>query len=127
VHRDIDWSGRERPAVRALIERLGRMLPQIVLTNDATAFLGAGWHSAWPLRRHFQALVDSVSLGVRKPDPRAYLAAAAALRLEPAACLFVDDLTVNVRAAREAGLRAERFEGTAVEQSVARIAAIAGG
>ncbi|MDP9241305.1 MAG: HAD-IA family hydrolase [Actinomycetota bacterium] len=126
VHRDIDWAGRERPAVVELLQRLGPRLPQLVLTNDATAFMGAGWRSTWSLRHHFKGLVDSVDLGVRKPDPQAYIAAADALELPKAACLFVDDLTVNVDAARAAGLQAVRFDVRDVPGSIARIEGLAG-
>jgi putative hydrolase of the HAD superfamily len=70
--------------------------------------------------------VDSVELGVRKPDARAYTAAAAAIGLPVARCLFVDDLTVNVLASRAAGMPAERFDVTDVPGSVARIARRAG-
>lgn len=123
VHRDIDWAGRERREVVDLLHRLGERLPQLVLTNDATAFMGAGWRSTWSLRHHFEGLVDSVDLGVRKPDERAYAAAAAALDLPPKDCLFVDDLTVNVEAARAAGLQAVRFDVTDVPGSIERIEA----
>jgi nitrite reductase/ring-hydroxylating ferredoxin subunit/FMN phosphatase YigB (HAD superfamily) len=126
VHRDIDWSGRERREVVGLLERIGQRLPQLVLTNDATAFLGAGWRESWTLRHHFAGLVDSVDLGVRKPAAGAYVAAAAALGLATDQCLFIDDLSVNVVAARSAGMPAERFDVTDVPASLARIAAAAG-
>ncbi|MDQ1669299.1 MAG: putative hydrolase of the superfamily [Actinomycetota bacterium] len=126
VHRDIDWTDRERADVIALLDRLGPHLPQLVLTNDATAFLGAGWRDTWSLRHHFTGLVDSVDLGVRKPEPRAYEAAAAAIGLPMGECLFIDDLTVNVVASRRAGMPAERFDVTDVPGSLARIAAATG-
>ena len=52
----------------------------------------------------------SCRTGVRKPDPRAYLGAAAALDVEPGDCLFVDDRQGNVDAARAVGMDAVRFE-----------------
>lgn len=52
----------------------------------------------------------SCRTGVRKPDPRAYLGAAATLGRSPAACLFVDDRAKNVAAAEAAGMPALRFE-----------------
>jgi HAD superfamily hydrolase (TIGR01509 family) len=126
VHRDIDWTGRERPQVMALLERLGTRLPQLVLTNDASAFLGAGWRQTWPLRGHFAGLVDSVDLGVRKPHPDAYVAASDALGLAVGDCVFIDDLSVNVLASRQAGMPAVRFDVTDVPGSIARIEAAAG-
>lgn len=49
----------------------------------------------------------SAALGMRKPDPAAYLAACSALRSEPRRTLFVDHLFRNVQGAREAGLHAD--------------------
>jgi putative hydrolase of the HAD superfamily len=61
----------------------------------------AGFEPAW-----FDALISSAAIGFRKPDPRAYLAAAGALGLAPADCAFVDDLPENVAAARNLGMHA---------------------
>jgi putative hydrolase of the HAD superfamily len=60
----------------------------------------AGLDPTW-----FSALLCSAAIGVYKPDPAAYLAAAAALGLDPAACAFVDDLPENVAAACATGMR----------------------
>lgn len=53
----------------------------------------------------FSVLLSSATTGFPKPDVRAYLAAAAALDLPPAACAFVDDLAENVEAAQALGMR----------------------
>jgi len=60
----------------------------------------AGLEPAW-----FTALLSSAVIGVRKPDPDAYLAAAAALDLDPSECAFVDNLLVNVEAACALGMQ----------------------
>lgn len=57
------------------------------------------------------AIVNSARLGVAKPDPEAFRAAAELLGLRPAMCIFVDDRVVNVEGARTAGMRAELFTG----------------
>lgn len=69
-------------------------LPSVELTLG-----GVGLAPEW-----FDALLSSAAIGFRKPDPRAYLAAAAALQLPPAECAFVDDLPENVAAARALGM-----------------------
>lgn len=51
----------------------------------------------------FDVLVLGPALGVRKPDPEVFRRTARLLGLEPADCVVVDDLAVNVRGAREAG------------------------
>lgn len=55
----------------------------------------------------------SYELGVRKPDPEAYLAPCRALGIAPADVLFVDDRGSNCDAARGLGLDAIEFEGAA--------------
>lgn len=122
----IDWTGRDRPEVVEAIRRLSRRFRQAMLTNDATTWLGPGWWEEWYLRDCFEAVIDAAVEGIRKPDPRIYLRAAEALRLPPTACLFVDDLTVNVDGARAVGMLGFRFDVTDPRGSVARLLALLG-
>jgi len=52
----------------------------------------------------FDAVVLSGRVGMRKPDPEIYLLAATELEVEPEACVFVDDIPVNVDGARAVGM-----------------------
>jgi putative hydrolase of the HAD superfamily len=52
----------------------------------------------------FDGVVISGEAGIRKPTPRIYELGAEATGLEPAACVFVDDLAVNLTPARELGM-----------------------
>lgn len=117
--RELGWDGRGRPAVVALLGDITSRYRQAVLTNDATKFLGAGWRETWEYAEHFELIVDSLDIGVRKPDAGAFTAAVERLGLPADRVLFVDDLTVNVEGARAAGLQAYRFETTDVAGSVA--------
>ena len=119
--RELGWRGQGRPVVVALLREIPTKFRQAVLTNDATAFLGASWRRDWELRDLFEVIIDSLDIGVRKPDRVSYQAAAAALRLEPARVLFVDDLTVNVVGAQKAGMQAFRFDTTNPAESVAKL------
>jgi HAD superfamily hydrolase (TIGR01509 family) len=58
------------------------------------------------------AVLCSAALGVRKPDPAAYIAACTTLRCAPACTLFVDHLFRNVQGARAAGLLADTAHHT---------------
>ena len=59
------------------------------------------------LGRYFVACVSAHELGFAKPDPRIYLEACRRAGARPAEVLHVgDDLNLDVRAARDAGLRA---------------------
>jgi putative hydrolase of the HAD superfamily len=52
----------------------------------------------------FDAVLESRVLGVRKPDPRFYQQACAALDVEPEESVFLDDLGVNLKPARALGM-----------------------
>jgi putative hydrolase of the HAD superfamily len=126
LRRVIDWEGRDRPEVVEAMRRLAPRFRQAMLTNDATTWLGPGWWREWYLRDCFVAVLDAAEEGLRKPDPEIYLRAARALGLPPGACLFVDDLTVNVRGALRVGMRALRFDVTDPAGSVRRLLATLG-
>ena len=52
----------------------------------------------------FDAVVESSKTGVRKPGPRFYAIACELLGVEPHACVFLDDLGVNLKPARDMGM-----------------------
>jgi putative hydrolase of the HAD superfamily len=53
----------------------------------------------------FELVVDSAFVGMRKPDPEIYALTLERLGLPAEACVFVDDLEVNVDAARQLGMQ----------------------
>jgi epoxide hydrolase-like predicted phosphatase len=57
----------------------------------------------------FESVTLSYVVHAMKPDPRIYRAALASMRLEPEACIYIDDLEENVTAARALGMRAFRY------------------
>jgi putative hydrolase of the HAD superfamily len=59
----------------------------------------------------FEHVVESSKLGLRKPDPRIYRHACALLGVDPGACVYLDDLGVNCKPAREMGMRTIKVEG----------------
>ncbi|MEI8056429.1 MAG: HAD-IA family hydrolase [Actinomycetes bacterium] len=119
--RTIGWEGRARPVVVELLNDIPSRYRQAVLTNDATKFLGAGWRETWELAGYFESIVDSLDIGVRKPDSAAYLATVDLLNVPAHRVLFIDDLTVNIDGAQAAGLQGFRFETTDAEGSVAAL------
>ena len=74
---------------------------------------------------HFDALVEQIvyshEIGFEKPDPRAFEAACSSLKVRPEDCLFIDDVAVNVEAAKAAGMQAHLFEDNA--RTITRIGA----
>jgi putative hydrolase of the HAD superfamily len=53
---------------------------------------------------HFDVIVESSRLGVRKPSPEFYEHACDLLGIEPADAVFLDDLGVNLKPARAMGM-----------------------
>jgi putative hydrolase of the HAD superfamily len=81
------------------------------------------WRSMLPVDEIFEFVVDSGFEGVRKPDHEIYERTVERLGdgFAAADCLFVDDVEVNVAAARELGMTAVHFRDNA--QAIAEIRA----
>lgn len=72
-----------------------------------TALLSNSWGEHYPSELEdglFDAVVISGRVGMRKPEERIYHHVCDLLALEPAECVFVDDLARNVHAAAAAGM-----------------------
>jgi putative hydrolase of the HAD superfamily len=52
----------------------------------------------------FHHVIESSKIGMRKPDPRIYRLMAGALGVVPQACVYLDDLGVNLKPARAMGM-----------------------
>jgi putative hydrolase of the HAD superfamily len=117
--RELGWEGRGRPVVVGVLADIPSRYRQAVLTNDATKFLGEGWRDTWEYAGYFERIVDSLDIGVRKPEVAAYRAAVDLLGVAPERVLFIDDLTANIEGARAAGLQGYRFDTTDPAASVA--------
>src|SRR5258707_2689784 len=68
--------------------------------------------NSWGVRRYprelmaeiFDGIVISGEVGMRKPAPRLYELGAERIGVEPAACVYVDDLEFNLEPARKLGM-----------------------
>jgi putative hydrolase of the HAD superfamily len=109
--REIRWSEQARRETWATVRRIHDAgFKQAILTNDASAWLGERWWETWEAARWFDATIDVATLGVRKPAPEPYMAAAAALGVDPTECLFVDDMPVNCMGAEAVGMASLLFD-----------------
>lgn len=52
----------------------------------------------------FDHVIESAKIGLRKPDPRIYQLMVETLTVDPKNCLYLDDLGVNLKPAREMGM-----------------------
>ncbi|MCK1721656.1 HAD-IA family hydrolase [Bradyrhizobium sp. 141] len=52
----------------------------------------------------FDHVIESAKIGLRKPDPRIYRLMVETLKVDPNKCVYLDDLGVNLKPAREMGM-----------------------
>ena len=82
------------------------------------------WRTKLPVDEIFETVVDSGFVGLRKPDRAIYGLVLERLRLPAGECVFVDDLAVNVEAARELGFAVVHYRDT--EQAIAELDVLLG-
>ncbi len=100
-------SGDVRPEMVALLDRVKDAgYATACLTNNVlgdhpdderAASIGA-------IMMRFDAVVESSKVGVRKPEPRFYEIACELLGVQPAQCVFLDDLGINLKPAAAMGM-----------------------
>jgi len=108
-------NGELRPVMVEALRRCHQRLLTALLTNNfepagrerdrggATGSdVGLGYAPVLPL---FHAVIQSSEVGHRKPDPVFYEIACERLGIEPADAVFLDDLGVNLKPARDMGMR----------------------
>ena len=104
--------------LRTLRERGLRLA---LLTNNVREWEPL-WRAKLPVDELFETVVDSAFVGLRKPDPAIYAIVLERLGLPADACAFVDDVAVNVEAARALGFATVHFRDTA--QAIAELDAL---
>jgi putative hydrolase of the HAD superfamily len=82
------------------------------------------WRPKLPIDDVFETVVDSAFVGLRKPEPEIYALTLERLGLPAQACVFVDDLEINVQAARELGMHGVVHRTTA--QTIAELRRLVG-
>ncbi len=104
-------SGDLRPAVVAAFFACKARFKVGCITNNAPTGKGAGMSSSSDKAKqiaevfaHFDHVIESSKAGVRKPDPRIYQMMCEALGVAPSACVYLDDLGINLKPAREMGM-----------------------
>jgi putative hydrolase of the HAD superfamily len=53
----------------------------------------------------FDHVIESAKIGLRKPDPRIYRMMTERLNIDPNYCIYLDDLGVNLKPARQMGMK----------------------
>ncbi len=96
-------AGEVRPEMVKALDRVREAgLRTACLTNNVAG--GAARPDGAAVMARFDLIVESSKLGVRKPEPAFYALACDQLGVEPEECVFLDDLGINLKPAREMGM-----------------------
>lgn len=116
--------GDVRPAMVEAVRRCGEQLKTGLLTNNVTGMSATVDPEIDGILSLFDAVVESSVVGVRKPDPAFYELACERLAIEPGEAVFLDDLGVNLKPAREMGMTTIKVEDPDV--AIADLEAVVG-
>jgi putative hydrolase of the HAD superfamily len=101
-------AGQIRPQMVEAVRRCKANLKTACLTNNTVSFddfpaeaRATGRDDVIAL---FDVVVESSKTGVRKPERRFYEIACELLEIEPSEAVFLDDLGINLKPAREMGM-----------------------
>lgn len=104
-------SGDIRTAVVEALKTCKSKVKVGCITNNAPVGKGAGMSSdskkaekVSEIMTIFDHVIESSKLGIRKPDPRIYALMCEALDVDPAHCIYLDDLGINLKPARAMGM-----------------------
>jgi putative hydrolase of the HAD superfamily len=95
-------AGEVRPEMVEAVRRCREHCKTALLTNNFVA--PEGGRDLAEVLSLFDVIIESSKVGVRKPDPRFYAMACEALAIEPHEAVFLDDLGINLKPAREMGM-----------------------
>jgi putative hydrolase of the HAD superfamily len=110
------------------LESMVDAVRQIRASELLTGLVSNSWSTAHYdrelLAELFDAVVISAEVHLHKPQPEIYRLAAQRLEVEPAQCLFVDDLKENCDGAEAVGMTAIRHRDPA--ETIARLTELTG-
>ncbi len=114
-------SGDIRPRMVTALDTIKAAGHQIgCITNNVPAGKGAGMsttedkaEAVRAIMARFDHVIESSKAGIRKPDPRIYMMMCTALSVDPAQCIYLDDLGINCKPAAALGMTAIKVTGEA--------------
>jgi putative hydrolase of the HAD superfamily len=101
-------SGDLRPEMVEALRRVAAKFKTGCITNNlpANAIGSLGGRSLYvaEVMALFDHIIESAKIGLRKPDARIYRMMTEALGVDPERCVYLDDLGVNLKPARDMGM-----------------------
>jgi len=124
-------AGAVRPAMVRVLQAVRGHYAVACLTNNSPSGTGAGMsrdpehaRAVQAVMDEFDFLLESSRAGVRKPETAFYEHACARAGVSPASVVFLDDLGVNLKPARQLGMHTIKVQ--APEQAVSELARLLG-
>ena len=121
-------SGDLRPEMVKALKRIKARYKTGCITNNlpANAIGSASGRTLYiaEVMALFDHIIESAKIGLRKPDPRIYRMMIEALGVDPKRCVYLDDLGVNLKPAREMGMTTIKVANAA--QAIAELEAATG-
>ncbi|MGV2981534.1 HAD-IA family hydrolase [Camelimonas sp. ID_303_24] len=98
--------GDIRPEMVEALRRISARMKTGCITNNLVVSATDNPKSVYKadVMALFHEVIESAKLGMRKPDPRIYTMMTDRLDVDPARCVYLDDLGVNLKPARELGM-----------------------
>lgn len=123
-------AGDIRPDMVATLDRLKADGFTIgCITNNVPSGKGTGMamdsekaDAVAAIMERFDHIIESSKVSIRKPDPRIYQMMCDALDVNPAQCIYLDDLGINCKPAATLGMAAIKV--TAEKQALAELGAL---
>ena len=113
-------AGDIRPEMVEALRRCRARLKVGCITNNVSALSGPSMsrtpeHAAavTEIMDLFEIVIESSKIGLRKPDPRIYQMACDQLGVAPANAVYLDDLGINLKPARELGMTTIKVDAPA--------------
>jgi putative hydrolase of the HAD superfamily len=104
-------AGDLRPGAIAALRSLKDRYRLGCITNNVPVGHGAGMagtkekaQAVGEVMAIFDHVIESSKIGIRKPDPRIYQLMCETLGVEPSACIYLDDLGINLKPAKAMGM-----------------------
>lgn len=124
-------AGDIRPPIVNALEVCKQVVKVGCITNNVKSGKGAGMatdgekaKAVAEIMRVFDHVIESSKIGLRKPDPRIYALMCEALDVPPEACVYIDDLGINLKPARAMGMTT--IKALSQDQILADLSAVTG-
>jgi putative hydrolase of the HAD superfamily len=124
-------SGDVRPRMVEVLKRCRAEYKVACITNNVMAGEGAamaaspgGAAAVTEVMALFETVIESSKEGIRKPDPRIYRLACDRLGISPVDAVYLDDLGINLKPARDLGMQTIKVVSEA--QAIADLESVLG-